>query len=123
VTWLLVAAGAAVGAPCRWLLDQAIQGRRARLFPLGTFTVNVLGSFALGVLAGAALEGAAGDRALALAGTGFCGAFTTFSTFAYESILLVEEHSSPVALLNLVLGVVVGLGAAYAGWWIAGGAP
>jgi CrcB protein len=120
--WVLVAVGAAAGAPCRWLLDQALQGRRARPFPVGTFAVNVVGSFVLGALLGAGLEGTGGERLLALLGTGFCGAFTTFSTFAYETVVLAEEGSSPVALANLALSVVAGLAAAWAGWWLAGGA-
>lgn len=120
MTWLLVALGAAVGAPCRWVLDRAIEGRQAGVLPLGTLAVNVLGSLLLGVLLGSAVEGRGGEHLLALVGTGFCGAFTTFSTFAYETVVLVEERSSPIALASAVLGTVAGLGAAYAGWWLAG---
>ena len=83
MTALLVALGASLGAPVRYLLDRAVQRRHETRFPWGTFTVNVLGSALLGALARAA-----GHDATAIAGTGFCGAFTTYSTFAVETVRL-----------------------------------
>ncbi len=118
--WLLVVLGAALGAPSRWLLDGYIQARHDSVMPWGTFTINVIGSFLLGLLLGASLEGEQLTRLVALLGTGFCGAFTTFSTFAYESVVLAEEGSSPIAVLNVVGSVVVGLAVAFAGWGLAG---
>lgn len=117
--WLLVVVGAAVGAPCRWWLDGIIQSRHDSVFPWGTFTVNMVGSLLLGVLLGASLEGDQLVRVGAIVGTGFCGAFTTFSTFAYESVVLAEEGSSPIAVLNIVGSIVVGLGLAFVGWGLA----
>jgi fluoride exporter len=117
--WVLVMVGAALGAPSRWLTDTVVQSKHDSVFPWGTFTVNITGSLLLGLLLGAGVEGQDFTRLMALVGTGFCGAFTTFSTFAYESAALVEEGSSAIAMLNLVGSVLVGLAAAFAGWSIA----
>jgi CrcB protein len=110
VTVLLVALGAAVGAPLRYLVDRFVQARHDSLFPWGTFVVNVAGSFVLGVVA-AALDGAW----LVLIGTGFCGALTTYSTFGYETIRLVQERAGLYALLNVLGSVAAGLLAALLG--------
>ena len=119
--WMLIIVGSAVGAPSRWLVDGLVQGKHDSVFPWGTFTVNVLGSFLLGLVLGVGLDGDAATRLVALAGTGFCGAFTTYSTFAYESWVLAEEGSSRIAVLNVGASVVVGLGAAFGGWQLASG--
>jgi CrcB protein len=78
VTALLVALGAAVGAPLRFLAAHHLDGR----LPLGTLAVNVAGSALLGLCAGLALDG----DALALVGVGFCGGFTTYSAFAVQVV-------------------------------------
>lgn len=114
MTLLLVMLGAAAGAPCRWLLDRAVQARHDSTFPWGTFVINVLGSLALGVVLGAG----ASRQMVLLLGTGFCGGFTTFSTFGYETVRLAEEGSGAVGLLNVAASLVVGLAAAYCGWWL-----
>jgi fluoride exporter len=115
VTVLLVALGAAVGAPLRYLADRLVQARHDTVFPWGTFTVNVAGSALLGFLA--ALPAGAG--VLALAGTGFCGALTTYSTFGYETLRLTEGGARPLAVLNAAASVAGALGAAYCGAAIA----
>lgn len=113
-TVLLVLVGGAVGAPARYLLDRAVQSRHDGEFPWGTLCVNVIGSLILGVLAGAAT---AHDSALwTLVGTGFCGALTTFSTFGYETVRLLEDRARLLALVNVVGTVVAGLVAATLGF-------
>jgi len=114
VTALLVVLGAAVGAPLRYLADRAVQSRHDSGFPWGTFTVNVVGSFILGMLIDA--PGSVG----ALLGTGFCGALTTYSTFGYETIRLLEGRSHAYAVLNVVASVAAGIGAAFGGIALAG---
>lgn len=114
---LLVILGAAVGAPCRWALDRAVQGWHDSSFPWGTFAVNVLGSLLLGALLAAAAAGSAPVALVALVGTGFAGAFTTFSTFAVDTLRLLEDGASAIAALNVVASVAVGLAAAVAGWF------
>jgi CrcB protein len=114
VTVLLVALGAAAGAPARYLIDRAVQSRHDSLFPWGTFAVNVVGSLILGALAGGAAA-----HAVALLGTGLCGALTTYSTFGYETIRLLEERAKTFAVLNAAGSVAAGLGAAVVGYAVA----
>ena len=100
MTVLLVAVGAVVGAPARLLVSRALPG------PKGTLVVNVLGSLLLGILVGTT-----SGSSYAVLGTGFCGAFTTFSTFAVEAVQ--ERSCSYVAasitlcLLAAALGTLV----------------
>ena len=112
---LLVIAGAAIGAPLRYLADRAIQARHDTVFPWGTFTVNVLGSLILGIVAGAVTAGAASPQVQLALGTGFCGALTTYSTFSYETLRLLEDDARLFAAANVVASIVAGLGAAFLG--------
>ena len=111
----LVIAGAAVGAPLRYLSDRAIQSRHDTVFPWGTFTVNVLGSLILGIIAGAVTAGGASPQVQLALGTGFCGALTTYSTFSYETLRLLEDDARLFAAANVVASLVAGLGAAFLG--------
>ena len=120
MTLLLVAVGAAVGAPMRYLTDRAVQARHDTVFPWGTFAVNVVGSFVLGLVVGAtAGGGVVADRVGLLVGTGFCGGFTTYSTFSYETLRLAEEGARLQGLLNVLASVACGLGAAFGGYALA----
>ena len=110
MNWLLVLAGAAVGAPLRYLTDRAVQRRHDSVFPWGTFTVNVAGSFVLGLL-----TGVSSAHTWLLLGTGLCGALTTYSTFSYETLRLTEAGSGLYAAVNVVASVVAGLAAAFTG--------
>lgn len=109
----LVATGGAVGAVARYLLGSAVDREE---FPLGTLTVNVLGSFLLGLL----VFHPVGGDALLLAGTGACGAFTTFSSFTVSTVQLWDRGDRGRAALfvagNTVLaGGAVGFAAVVAG--------
>jgi CrcB protein len=114
----LVVAGA-VGAPARYLLDGFVQDRTEGVFPWGTFVINVSGSFLLGLITGAALFHAFANTPKVWLGTGFCGAYTTFSTFTFETIRLLEEGAYRDALRNVVASLLVGAFAAAAGLAIA----
>ncbi|HEU4421317.1 MAG TPA: fluoride efflux transporter CrcB [Pilimelia sp.] len=116
MTALLVVLGAAVGAPLRYLVDRAVQARHDSLFPWGTFAVNVAGSLILGLLAGGATAHAVPGGAMSLLGTGLCGALTTYSTFGYETIRLLEDRARLYAVLNAAASIVAGLGAAFLGF-------
>ncbi|UGY92757.1 fluoride efflux transporter FluC [Streptomyces gobiensis] len=116
MTWLLVALGAAVGAPLRYLADRAVQIRHDSVFPWGTLVVNAGGSLVLGVLTGAVTGGAVGSGAQALLGTGLCGALTTYSTFSYETLRLAERGWKFLAVANVTATFFVGLGAVYFGF-------
>jgi len=115
VNWLLVVAGAVIGAPLRYLTDRAIQSRHDSVFPWGTFAVNVTGCLILGLLTGAAAAGAAGSHLQLLLGTGLCGALTTYSTFSYETLRLAGTGARFYAAANVTASLVAGLGAAFAG--------
>jgi fluoride exporter len=112
MTLALVFLGAALGAPARYLTDRAVQARHDSLFPWGTFTVNLVGCLILGGLAGAAVS----SPILAVLGTGFCGALTTYSTFSYETLRLFEQRAHFYATIYVTVSVVVGLGAALLGY-------
>ncbi|MBO0916912.1 fluoride efflux transporter CrcB [Streptomyces sp. NBC_01260] len=115
MNWLLVIAGAAVGAPLRYLTDRAVQSRHDSVFPWGTFTVNVTGCLVLGLLTGAVTAGAASSHVQLLLGTGLCGALSTYSTFSYETLRLAEDGARFYAAANVAASVVAGLGAVFAG--------
>jgi CrcB protein len=114
VTWLWVALGAAVGAPARYLTDRWVQSRHDSVFPWGTLTVNVVASLVVGVLAGAA--NAVSPALALLVGTGFCGALSTYSTFSYETLRLVENRERFLAVASVVVALLAGFGAVALGW-------
>ena len=108
MTLLAVFLGAALGAPVRYLVDRFVSGRHSSDFPWGTLTVNVLGCFLIGFFVGTAW--------MPLLGIGFCGGLTTYSTFSYETVKLLEAGKYRPALLNVVVSVALGVGAAALGW-------
>ncbi len=108
MTLLLVALGAAIGAPLRYAMATALDTER---FPRGTLLVNVVGSFLLGLF----VEAGAAGHWLALLGTGFCGGFTTYSAFAVQTHRLGPRRGAAYAGLTIGLslaacatGVVIG---------------
>jgi CrcB protein len=109
MTILLIALGAALGAPARYLTDRAVQARHDSVFPWGTFIVNITGSALLGFLTALPGHAAAGT----ITGTAFCGAFTTYSTFGYETFRLAEDRAWLFAALNAAISIIAALGAAY----------
>lgn len=115
MTALLVVLGAAVGAPARYLGDVLVTARTGGRFPYGTVLVNVVGSFVLGLVTGLALHHGLAGSWQALAGTGFCGAFTTYSTFSVETTALARDGRLAAAAANLLGSAVLGLLAAAAG--------
>lgn len=121
MTIAMVLLGGAIGAPLRYLTDLFVQSRHDSAFPWGTFTVNVVGSLVLGVTAAAVVGAGAPTWVLTLVGTGFCGALTTFSTFGFETVRLLEEGSLPTALANCAASLAVGLGACAGGYALVAG--
>lgn len=116
---LLVALGGAVGAPLRYFVDRAVQSRHDSVFPWGTLSVNIAGSALFGVLVGGAVAGALPESVLTAGGIGFCGGLTTYSTFGYETVRLVEAGSLFYGSVNALFSVAAGLGAAWAGLTLA----
>jgi fluoride exporter len=115
MTIILVMLGAMIGAPARYLTDRLVQSRHETAFPWGTFTINVVGCLILGVLYQAGQRYGWSPHILAFAGTGFCGALTTYSTFSYETLRLLQTRARFYALANVVASIVAGLGAAAVG--------
>ncbi|MBC7549764.1 MAG: fluoride efflux transporter CrcB [Cellulomonas sp.] len=120
MTVLLVALGAAVGAPLRYYTDRTVQARHDSVFPWGTLTVNVVGSLLLGFLLGGATAGGVSPEVVAACGVGFCGALTTYSTFGFETVRLAEGGSTLYAFANIAVSLAAGLAAAWLGLAIAG---
>jgi len=111
VTAVLVVVGAAAGAPLRYLADRVLRVRFGATLPWATFAVNVAGSALLGLVVGAA----APPPLLALVGTGFCGALTTYSTFGAETVALAEDGRPVAAAVNALGSVLACLAAAALG--------
>jgi CrcB protein len=110
----LIVAGA-LGSVLRYLVDRTVQRRVGVDFPLGILAVNLSGSLALGFLTGAAIHHAVSAPWLTVAGTGLIGAYTTFSTFTFDSIRLTEGGQRGFALANVAISLAAGVGAAAAG--------
>lgn len=106
LAWAGFVVAAAVGAPLRYVLDGVVGDRVEGVFPWGTIFINASGSFALGLLTGLGLYHAFPKTPRVILGTGFCGAYTTFSTFTYETVSLLEEGALNEAFRN-VAGTVV----------------
>jgi CrcB protein len=115
LAWVGFVIAAAVGAPLRYLVDGAVAERAEGVFPWGTFVVNASGSLVLGVLTGLGLYHAFPKVPKVILGTGFCGAYTTFSTFTYETVELLEEGALNEAARNAFGTLIVGAGAAALG--------
>ena len=114
---LLVGAGGFVGSVLRYLVGGAAQRLAPTLsFPLGTFTVNVVGCLAIGLLSGLAeTRDLIGPQARLFLTVGLLGGFTTFSAFGYETVVLARDAERLYALVNVAASVTVGLGAVWVG--------
>ena len=119
-TFWAVAVGAALGGVARYYLASAVQQRLGATFPWGTLVVNVSGSLLLGVLIRYALATPTVSVEMrALLTTGFCGGYTTFSTYSYETATLLEDGQYGRAGAYALGSVVVALGATFAGFMLA----
>jgi len=113
---LAVAAGGALGAVSRHVLAQWAQTRSGADFPVGTLVVNLVGCLLLGAVVAALAHGpAANERWRLLVGVGVLGSFTTFSTWSYETLALLEQGRWGAAALNVGVQLAVGLAALVAG--------
>jgi len=112
---LAIAIGGAAGAPARYEIALAVHSAKDT-FPWATFWTNLSGAFLLGVVLTSIIERGAPSRfARPLLATGFLGAFTTFSTLAVETVLLVKDGEAALGATYLVGSVSAGLIVAYAG--------
>ena len=114
LVWAGVVLIGGCGSVVRFVVDGAVGARLGRGFPFGTLVVNVSGALILGFITGLALGA---DQAL-LAGTAAVGSYTTFSTWMFETQRLTEERQNRAAALNVMVSLVLGVGAAALGRWI-----
>lgn len=110
IGWL--AAGGCAGAIARYGVSVWMAALWPARLPIGTLLVNVIGSFLLGLVAGGGLD----ERMAFFLGTGFLGAFTTFSTFKMESVHLLRRGEAAIGWLYMALSYVLGIGAAWLGY-------
>jgi fluoride exporter len=111
----LIALGGAAGSLLRYLLGGAIQRSSASGFPVGTFFVNVAGCFLIGVFVRYLLNMQTSAELRALLVVGFCGGFTTFSTFSFETVGLIEGGEYARAATYIVGSVLLCIIATFAG--------
>ncbi len=109
----------AVGAMARYVIDGTITERVSNRLPYGTLVVNVIGSFILGFVTGLVLYHDDSTTIRTLVGTGFCGAFTTWSTLSWETLRLVEEGDTGAAAVAMLGGVATSMLAAALGLMLA----
>jgi CrcB protein len=112
---LLIAVAGALGAVARYGLGGLVHKWAGAGFPWGTLIVNLLGCFALGLLMRLSLDNAVSDETRLMIGTGFLGAFTTFSTFGYETLRLLETGAFGLAAANAAGSLILGLGCVWLG--------
>lgn len=116
VKYLIIGAGGFLGANCRYLVGGWVAERFGSSLPYGTFLINVSGSFAIGIFLTAIMERFTAPFELRLFfAIGFLGAYTTFSTFAFESLALIESRAFMAAAANMVASVLVSMVAVTAG--------
>lgn len=114
--WIGVFLIGGAGSVLRFVVDGAVAARRGRDFPYGTLVVNISGAVILGFVTGLAL----GKHEALLAGTAAVGSYTTFSTWMFETQRLAEERELTPAVLNVVVSLILGVGAAAAGRAVGG---
>ncbi len=116
---IIVAVGGGVGSALRYLVQETLHKQIDNFEPYGTFVVNVLGCLLLGLLAGFVEQEKLVNPSLnLLLISGFCGGFTTFSTFAYQGHSLFQSDKPLQAVLYIGVSVIIGLLAAYFGYRI-----
>lgn len=120
ISILVVMLGGAIGAIARYQLDGLIQDHTHGVLPIGTLIINVSGALALGILVGLRIEHGLPATFELAAGTGFCGAFTTFSSLMYESTRLAQDGAYRAATRTLSLNLVLGGAAACLGLLVTG---
>lgn len=116
--YVMVGVGGFLGAIARYALGVYIGSRYGVRFPLGTFVINVSGSFLIGFILALLARTTASEYWRYLIPIGFIGAYTTFSTFEYETLRAIQDGQVMTGLLNVGLSLVIGFVAVWAGAFI-----
>ena len=116
----IIGIGGSLGAAARFLLGNLIRRGTQKIdpFPIGTWIINITGSFLLGILTGFHLTNLISDWLWFFGGVGFCGAYTTFSTFGNETITLIQEKKLKLAAIYVVTSIIFGVISAMIGFYI-----
>jgi CrcB protein len=112
---LAIMVGGAFGALARYVVDIAVSTRFGRAFPYGTLVINVTGSALLGFLTGLVLHHGFAELPMAVLGPGFCGGYTTFSTYSLDTVQLAERGAAKAAAVNVAANLFLGVAAAALG--------
>ncbi|WP_017755075.1 fluoride efflux transporter CrcB [Calidifontibacillus oryziterrae] len=115
MNYILIGLGGAAGALCRYHLGLFISKRSSVIYPFGTFFINSSGSFLLGLLVNFQLRGLINDWAIFIFGIGFCGAYTTFSTFGNETVQLLVGNKVKTAIFYIVTTTIISFTSAWIG--------
>lgn len=116
---LLVGIGGLIGAITRFLIGAWITSRIKVVFPFGTWIINISGSFILGTFAVMHLNNQIADWLWLLLGVGFLGAYTTFSTFGYETIEMLKKQDIRMAIIYVFSSVIIAVFSCWSGTLIA----
>lgn len=112
---LLVGSGGFVGSVTRFLIARYIELKYLSSFPYGTFVVNAAGCLVIGIIYGLSVKNVTSPEIRLLLATGFCGGFTTFSTFSYETLALLQDNQIFIAFLYVAGSLLLGVAAAWFG--------
>lgn len=120
LVFVLLAIAGGLGASSRLLLDGIIRSRSRGVLPWGTITINLTGSFLLGLVTGLAAAHLLPGAWQLVAGSGFLGGYTTFSTASFETVRLLQERKRLAALFNGLGTIIAATGVAGLGLWLGG---
>lgn len=112
----MIGIGGAFGAAARFIIGNMLNKRTT--FPIGTWLINIAGSFLLGFITQLYLSNNMGEWLFHFVGVGFCGAFTTFSTFGYETITLLQLNKIKLATIYVMSSITVGVISAVLGFYM-----
>ncbi|WP_159636845.1 fluoride efflux transporter CrcB [Sphingobacterium composti Ten et al. 2007 non Yoo et al. 2007] len=115
---LAIGLGSFIGGICRYLLSQIIHIKTESLFPMSTFIVNIIGSFAIGLVFALAAKGDISKEFQLFLATGVLGGFTTYSAFSNETFILMRDGHLVFALIYILTSITIGLLATFLGYSI-----
>jgi CrcB protein len=117
-TLLLIGTGGFAGSISRYLLTKFIATKWPMAFPWGTFSVNIIGCFLIGIIMGMSFQSSISTQTRLLLATGFCGGFTTFSTYSLEIFELYQRGQAGISMLYLFTSILAGFLSVWLGLWV-----